>query len=78
MVAGTLVNTGFLPREDVYAYTFATPAAIRNPPREGYENIFNIINPADLVPQVMPAEWGYGRYGTDLFLPVQDLRLQAK
>ena len=41
MVAGTLVNTGFLPREDVYAYTFATPAAIRNPPREGYENIFN-------------------------------------
>ena len=72
VVAGTLVNTGFLPREDVYAYTFATPAAIRNPPREGYENIFNIINPADLVPQVMPAEWGYGRYGKDLFLSVQE------
>ena len=72
VVAGTLVNTGFLPKEDVYAYTFATPAAIRNPPQEGYENIFNIINPADLVPQVMPAEWGYGRYGTDLFLPVQE------
>ena len=72
VVAGTLVNTGFLPKEDVYAYTFATPAAIKNPPREGYENIFNIINPADLIPQVMPAEWGYGRYGTDLFLPVQE------
>ena len=52
--------------------TFATPAAIKDPPQEGYENIFNIINPADLVPQVMPAEWGYGRYGVDLFLPVQE------
>ena len=72
VAAGTLVNTGFLPKEDVYAYTFATPAAIRNPPLEGYENIFNIINPADLIPQAMPAEWGYGRYGTDLFLPVQE------
>ncbi|MBQ8136605.1 MAG: hypothetical protein IJ174_04150, partial [Clostridia bacterium] len=72
VAAGTLVNTGFLPREDVYAYTFATPAAIKEPPAEGYENIFNILNPADLVPQVMPAEWGYGRYGKDLFLPVQE------
>ncbi len=72
VVAGTLVKTGFLPKEDVYAYTFATPAAVKNPPQQGYENIFNIINPADLVPQVMPAEWGYGRYGTDMFLAVQE------
>ena len=72
VTAGTLVNTGFLHKEDVYAYTFATPAAILEPPKEGYENIFNIIDPADLAPQVMPAEWGYGRYGADLFLPVQE------
>lgn len=72
VAAGILVNTGFLPKEDLYAYTFATPAAIRNPPRNGYENIFNIIDPADLVPQVMPPEWGYGRYGTDLFLGIQE------
>ena len=72
VVAGTLVNTGIFPCEDVYAYTFAAPAAIKNPPAEGYDNIFNIINPADLVPQVMPMEWGYGRYGKDLFLPTQE------
>ena len=72
VVAGTLVNTGFLPKEDVYAYTFATPAAVKDPPREGYENIFNIIDPADPVPQVAPAVWGYGRYGTQLFLSVQE------
>ena len=72
VVAGTLIDTGFIPKEDIYAYTFATPAAIKNPPKEGYESIFNIVNPADVVPQVMPAEWGYGRYGTDLYLPVQE------
>ncbi len=72
VAAGMLVHTGFLPKEDVYAYTFATPAAIKNPPQEGYENIFNIISPSDPVPQVMPAEWGYGRYGTDLFLHVPE------
>ena len=72
VAAGTIVKSGFLPKEDVFAYTFATPAAIKNPPQEGFENIFNIINPADPVPQVMPAEWGYGRYGTDLFLPMQE------
>lgn len=72
VAAGTLVSTGFLPREDVYAYTFATPAAVKDPPGEGFENIFNIIDPADLVPQVMPADWGYGRYGSDLFLSLQE------
>ena len=72
VVAGTLVNTGYLPKEDVYAYTFATPSAVRSASREGYENIFNIIDPADVVPQVVPMEWGYGRYGTDLYLGVQE------
>ena len=64
VTAGTLVNTGFLPKEDVYTYTFATPAAILEPPKEGYENIFNIIDPADLVPQVMDK--------VDAFLNKQD------
>ncbi len=70
LVAGNLVRYGMLPKEDVYAYTFATPSAVLNPPETGYENIFNIISPMDLVPQVMPADWGYGRYGINLYLPV--------
>ena len=72
LTAGRLTRAGVFAKEDVYAYTFATPAAVLNPPAEGDENIFNILCPTDVVPQVMPAEWGYGRYGTDLWLPVPE------
>ena len=72
LTAGLLTRTGAFPKEDVYAYTFATPAAVLNPPKTGDENIFNILCPTDIVPQVMPADWGYGRYGTDLYLPVPE------
>ncbi|MBR5110570.1 MAG: hypothetical protein IK099_10265 [Clostridia bacterium] len=72
LTAAALTDTGMLPKEDVYAYTFATPAAVKNPPETGYEHIFNIICPTDLIPQVMPADWGFGRYGQDLYLAVPE------
>lgn len=52
--------------ENIFAYTFATPCAVlpvKEPGAERYGNIFNIVNPGDLVPLVAPAAWGYGRYG---------------
>ncbi len=72
LTAAALTDTGWLAKEDVYAYTFATPAAVHDPPTEGYEHIWNIICPTDPVPQVMPADWGYGRYGKDCYLPVPE------
>ncbi len=78
LVAGELVRDGVLEKEDVFAYTFATPAAVFNPPESGYENIFNIISPMDPVPQIMPAEWGFGRYGRDLFLPLTEFSSLGK
>ena len=72
VTAGLLVRDGVFPKENVYAYTFATPAAVLNPPESGYENIFNIINPMDVVPQVMPYDWYFGRFGTDRFIPVTE------
>lgn len=53
----------------VYAYTFATPRTTRDRAPERYHNIFNLINPEDVVPLIPFPEWGYERYGTDLFLP---------
>ena len=53
----------------VYAYTFATPRTTREPNPERYSCIFNLINPEDVVPMVPFAEWGFARYGVDLFLP---------
>ena len=72
VTAGLLVRDGMFPKENVYAYTFATPAAVHNAPLGGFENIFNIVNPMDVVPQVMPYDWGFSRFGTDLFIPVTE------
>lgn len=65
--------------ESVYAYTFATPRTVRGDyPR--YDNIFNVINPCDLVPMLPLAAWGFERYGIDRVLPVDtadDALIQA-
>ena len=59
------------PLENIYCYTFATPEvtefAITNDAL--YDNIFNIMNPSDIVPRLPLASWGYSRYGHDLWLP---------
>lgn len=57
--------------EDVYAYTFETPMGTVNPDAHSsaYDNIFNIVNPNDVVPMVAPAQWDFKRYGTDKLLP---------
>lgn len=56
---------------DVYAYTFETPAGAMSPGCRNslYNNIFNIINPNDVVPKVAPQAWQFGRYGKDMILP---------
>lgn len=56
----------------VYGYTIATPRTTKEKDAARYDNIFNIINPFDPVPLVPFPEWGYIRYGQDLFLPSQE------
>ncbi len=53
----------------VYAYTFATPRTTRDLDIDKYVNIFNLINPFDMVPMAPFPEWGFDRYGIDLFFP---------
>ena len=62
--------------DNVFAYTFATPRTVRGE-YEVYDNIFNIINPADLVTYLPFPQWGFERYGTDITLPVDDPALEA-
>ena len=59
------------PLESIFCYTFATPEVTTvDHAREAlYDNIFNILNPSDMVPQLPLAAWGYVRYGDDLLLP---------
>lgn len=55
----------------IYCYAFATPRLSSNDKcrTSAYDNIFNILNPSDLVPRLPLAAWGYERYGRDLWLP---------
>lgn len=59
------------PLSSIYCYTFATPEVTTfDTARDAlYDNIFNIMNPSDMVPRLPLASWGYERYGHDLWLP---------
>lgn len=59
--------------ENVRSYTFATPTTCRGD-SEAFKcaNIFNFINPADIVTMLPPMDWGYGRAGVDIILPDPD------
>lgn len=59
------------PLNSIYCYTFATPelTLMDNTDDALYDNIFNILNPSDMVPRLPLASWGYSRYGHDLWLP---------
>ncbi len=57
--------------EDVRAYTFAAPncTSSADARASAYDNIFNVLNPSDLVPRLPLSSWGYERYGRDVWLP---------
>ena len=65
---------GLLP-ENIYTYTFESPAGAVGEQSATYGgkllsgNIFNIINPVDLVAYLAPSGWGFGRYGVTCLLP---------
>ncbi len=67
ITAAEAVDSGLF--DAVYGYTIATPRTTKDPDADRYSNIFNVINPFDPVPMVPVPEWGFVRYGTDLFLP---------
>ena len=70
-----IFDNASLIREDVYAYTFETPQGANvnsktvAPPKDAvYGNIFNVINPNDVVPKVAMSEYGFTRFGVDKYV----------
>lgn len=62
-------------REDIYAYTFEAPQGanvysknVKAPKDALYDNIFNIINPLDIVPKVAMKQYGFTRFGRDKYV----------
>ena len=72
ILAAKLIDEEILTtKENIYTYTFATPNPTSSENRfdEKYNRIFNFVNPEDFVTKVIPAKWGYGRYGRTFTLP---------
>lgn len=57
--------------KDVFTYTFAAPKTVSEAKVDAraYPNIFNIVNPEDIVTYVPLLNWGYRRFGQTLVLP---------
>lgn len=62
-------------RDDVYAYTFESPQganvnvkSLKKPKDALYDNIFNIVNPLDIVPKIPMKEYGFTRFGRDKYV----------
>ena len=56
--------------QNVFVYTSATPTTVRGEiANTDCPNVFNLINPADLVPMMPLTGWGYARLGQDVTLP---------
>ena len=67
-ILGAKLSDRFGP-ENVFCYTFATPRTVRGE-YPAYDNIFNVINPTDVVTYLPFPQWGFERYGVDLVLPI--------
>ena len=64
-----------LKREDIYTYTFEAPQGanvnsktIKLPKDQIYRNIWNIVNPNDVVTKVAMSEYGFTRFGVDKYI----------
>ena len=62
-------------RDDVYAYTFEAPqganvhaTSVKAPKDALYDNIFNIVNPLDIVPKLAMKQYGFTRFGRDKYV----------
>ena len=68
-------NGAYTTRDDVYAYTYEAPQGanvnskgVKAPKDALYDNIFNIVNPLDIVPKVAMKEYGFTRFGRDKYV----------
>jgi hypothetical protein len=68
-------NGAYTSRDDVYAYTFEAPQGanvnaktVKAPKDSLYDNIFNIVNPLDIVPKLAMKQYGFTRFGRDKYM----------
>ena len=55
-----------VPDSNLYVYTFEAPKGIDKTKLEKYNNVFNIVNSADMVQILVTDQYGFGRCGIDI------------
>lgn len=70
ILAAELVKTGLVAPQDIYGYSFATPATIAKP--GDYQGIYCVVGQFDPVGMVPIPDWGFTRYGTTLRTPARE------
>lgn len=71
LVAAELGHVLEKEKDNIFAYTFATPAVIQAEEagaEQGFGYIYNILGCADVIPQFVPKQWGFSRYGIDCWM----------
>lgn len=69
LAAAFLAESGIGTDETIFAYTFATPRTVQKEYADAHPNIFNLINPPDIVTNVPLRGWGFERFGRSLYFP---------
>ncbi len=63
-------NRQYAEKSNIYTYTFGCPAVTKDPYM--FDNIFNFINPGDILAHIPFTLWGYSRNGVDILLPADN------
>ena len=72
-----LLTNEYLGPDRVHIYAFACPAVVRRDAEfPACSNIFNYINPCDMVPRLPLSQWGFVRIGQDIVLKCADENLK--
>lgn len=54
--------------DNMYAYTFESPRGIPLKEAVAWENVFNLVDPCDPIPRLLPEEFGLTRAGIDVLI----------
>ena len=67
LLGATITNSqNFALRDNIYVYTYGSPNTTT---KAGiYDNIYNIVNPDDIITMLPPDKWGFHRFGDTIEL----------
>lgn len=68
MLSKEIIDSGLFgaKKEDCFTYTFESPCSVAS--KGNYPNVHNFLNREDLIPQLLPQEYGFARPGNEYYI----------